>query len=300
MIRALLLALLVLPASALAVEVGDAAHGAALFRLHCAGCHGTDAAGQGFLSKSLKAPAPANLRDPALLLGHSDQALYDAVAKGGAATGGSFTMPAFGEDLGSLDLWDLVAFLRKGQVKVADFFPAAARYAVKTYAIDADGQKRVEPVVGQLSPEELKVPVVAIFGGAKPPDAPLFVSQDPRALDSLKPKEKVGYISFVSIAWPGGKQIPATLAFDREGVLTAVRLTPGALPEKELAKAQKLASGFEGQGSKKGPFKELKAPKGAAGKEGAELAKAMSRAYYRALEGAVMFDKEERERHWAD
>ncbi len=280
-------------------EVGDAAHGEALFRLHCAGCHGADGTGGGYLAPSLKSPAPGNLRDPAYAIQRTEQDLFDAIAKGGAATGHHFSMPAFGDDLGALDLWDVVAFLRRGQVQIADYFPAAARYTAKVFAIDADGKKRLEPVLGSLSDEEARVPVAIVFGGQKAGDVPLFVTQAPRQLDTLKPKEKAGYLAFVTLAWPGGKPVPATVAFDREGVISAIRLAAGALPDKELAKAQKLASGYEGQGSKKGPYKELKPPKGA-GKEAAEVTKALTRAYLRVLEGAIMFDKEERERHWAD
>ena len=302
-----------LPAAALAaggrVQQGDPARGAALFGLHCGACHGPDGHGDGPLAKQLGTPAPADLRDVAFLLQRTDDDLYNAVSQGGRAVKASFTMPAFGGQMGLLDLWDLVAFVRQGVPAVGDYFPEAAHFTAKSYALDADAQHRLEPLLGKLAPDEGKVVLVAAFGGEKVAgDEPAFVPHDPRLLDVLKPKEKLGYLAFARVALPGGGEASICIALDKEGAIKTVK----ARSEADRAQVEKLFAGFEGQGSKKTPYQELTPPgatppkgkkpakKPEASKEAAAAAKALTRPYLMAVEGASAFDKEERERHWAD
>jgi mono/diheme cytochrome c family protein len=296
------------PALALAgaarVEAGDGARGAALFRLHCAACHGAGAGGDGVAARSLTAKPPTNLRDTAFLMQRSDADLVDAITRGGAQVKASFAMPAFGAQLATLDTWDLVAFLRKGQPTVNDYFPTAARLCAKTYTIDANGQKRLTEVMGKLTDEELKTPLVIAFSGEKPEDGAVYVPQEPRLLDTLKPKLKLGYLAFMTVTLPGvATPVPVAVVLGKDGAIQALKPSLEVLSDaKERARAEKLLAGWEGQGSKRAPYKELKPPKAPAkeAKDWAEVAKGVTRAYYRVVEGAQMFDKEEAERHWAE
>jgi mono/diheme cytochrome c family protein len=314
----IILALLLVPTLALAggrVQSGDPARGAVLYKLHCAACHGPDGRGDGPLAKPLGTPAPADLRDVAFLMQRTDDDLFKAVSEGGRAVKAGFAMPAFTGQLGLLDLWDLVAFVRQGVPAVGEYFPDSAHFTARSYSLDADAQHRLEPLLGKLTPEESKIVVVAAFGGEKVAgDEPGFVPNDPRLLDVLKPKLKLGYLAFARVALPGVGEVPVCLALDKDGVLKAVKPRSEALSEADRAQVNTLLSGFEGQGSKKAPYQELKPPgpppppkgkkpaakKPEPTKEAAETAKALTRAYLRAVEGASVFDKEERERHWAD
>lgn len=286
-----------------AILKGDAAHGEALFRLHCASCHGTSGRGDGFLAKSLASPKPTDLRNPSLMLQRGDAELHDTVLQGGEATGRHFTMPAFENQLGVLDAWDLVAFLRRGQPTVTDYFPDVVRYTTKTYALDAESLGRAEKLLGKLTAEEARVPVVAVFGGPKSKAGPIFVPQTPRDLDTLKPKRKLGYLTFVSMKTPWAAQpVALALAIDREGFIQTIKPDLAAFGKAEQERATKVLASFVGAGGKASDYEMFKAPKvpPKEAAEAAELAKGFTRAYYRALEGALMFDKEERDRHWAD
>ena len=243
----------------------------------------------------------------------TDEDLQQAIVGGGKARGGAYTMPAFAGQLAPLDVWDLVAFVRESQPTVGEFFPAAARFTAKTYAFDAEGVRRLEAALGKLAPEEAKQVLVAAFGGEKVDgDEPAYVPHDPRLLGALKPKQKLGYLSFAQIKLPGLPAVPVCIALDKEGAITKVSARLDGLSDKEREAASKLLSGYEGQGSKKSPYQVLKAPVPAAAKgkkqpakkaepkDEAETAKVLARAHLRAVEAAVQFDKEERERHWAD
>lgn len=291
---------------------GDVARGASLFRLHCASCHGLDARGDGPLAPQLGAPAPTNLRDVAFLMQRGDDDLEKAIAQGGKAKG-SFTMPAFAGQLGILDIWDLVAFVRDGQPSVGEYFPAAARFTAKAYTFDADGTRRLEAALGKLAADEGQVVLVTAFGGDKVEgDEPAYVPHDPRLLDALKPKQKLGYLAFATVALPGAGTVPLTIALEKSGAIARLKAKLDGVPEKERAALEKALSGLVGQGGKASPYQELKTPAAAAAEKAkkpapkkddpkaVELAKAVSRAYLRAVEAAVQFDKEERERHWAD
>jgi hypothetical protein len=93
------------------------------------------------------------------------------------------------------------------------------------------------------------------------------------------------------------------MMLDRDGVLRAARVAPAAAGEAERARADKLLEAFVGQGGKR-DYRKLEPPKTGPKdrdpKALAALAPALTRAYYRVIEGALMFDREERDRHWAD
>lgn len=301
---------LAFPAAAFAapkgrIQPGDVAHGEILFQQHCASCHGADGTGGGYLAQSLTSPAPTNLRRPGFLVARGDEQLYKAIMEGGKAVNAHFTMPAFSRNLGVLDGWDLVAWIRKGQLEVGDFFPDAARFASKDYTLDDSALKRLEDVVRNLTEEEKTVTIVTAFSGdQKPADGPQFVPQDPRLIADLLPKQKLGYIAFVQVPFPGLKTpVELGISMARNGTIQKILARTDGLSAKDRARVEKLISGYEGQGGKRGgdrpkylPLKPAKAH----GRDGAAVAKALTRAYYRGVEGAVMFDREERERHWAD
>ncbi|MGC4115933.1 MAG: cytochrome c [Myxococcales bacterium] len=300
------------------VLAGDTLRGAALYGVHCASCHGSDGRGGGPLAATLGAPAPSDLRELSFLMQRTDDDLQQAISAGGKGRGASFKMPAFGGQLGALDVWDLVAFIRQGQPSVGEYFPSAAKFTAKTYAFDADGVRRLETALGKLEADEGKIVLVTAFGGDKVEgDEPVYVPHDPRLLDQLKPKQKLGYLAFGRVKLPDLPEIPVSIALDKEGVITKLNPSLEGLAEKDRANAAKLLAGYEGQGGKKSPYEELKAPgatqaatKGKKAppppkkkdepKGAAEAAKALSRPYLRTVEAAVQFDKEERERHWAD
>jgi cytochrome c oxidase cbb3-type subunit 3/ubiquinol-cytochrome c reductase cytochrome c subunit len=88
------------------VVTGDAARGLALYREHCASCHG--AAGKGGKAQSLS--------DPGLLATASDGFLRHAIAHGRRGT----TMPAFAGKLGEQGVDDVTAYLRSLARTVSD------------------------------------------------------------------------------------------------------------------------------------------------------------------------------------
>ncbi|MGI5860775.1 MAG: c-type cytochrome [Myxococcales bacterium] len=282
---------------------GDAVRGRALYKRDCAACHGAERRGDGPLAVNLKNPEPADLRNPELLMQRSDADLHKTIAQGGAAAGAHFTMPAFGERAGELNAWDLVAFLRDGQVTVLDFFPGAASFTAKEYAFDKSSLERLAPVLGALPEAEARMSVITVFKGKKAADGPVFVPDDPRLLDSLKPKAKLGYLAFAAIAFPElERPLSLAIALDRDGAIKSLRPELAGLDDKARDRVKRLLAGYERQGGKGQEYKALKPPKTSPkdAKPAAEVATALTRVYYRALEGAVMFDKEERERHWAD
>ena len=85
--------------------------GAALYGRWCASCHGANGRGDGPNAKFLPV-RPAVHANAAQMRERSDDALYDAVAGGGAVMGKSASMPAFGATLAREDIRSLVAQLR--------------------------------------------------------------------------------------------------------------------------------------------------------------------------------------------
>ena len=87
------------------------ADGPALYARWCASCHG--AAGKGDGPNAQRLPVrPTAHANAAYMRERSDDALYDAIAAGGAVIGKSARMPAFGETLSREDIRSLVSYLR--------------------------------------------------------------------------------------------------------------------------------------------------------------------------------------------
>lgn len=87
---------------------GDAAHGAALYKRYCRGCHGED--GRGGAHTFMPHIETLTKRDYIELL--PDGYLYMAIAGGGAAVGKSGYMPAWEGTLSEQDIKDVIAFVR--------------------------------------------------------------------------------------------------------------------------------------------------------------------------------------------
>lgn len=89
---------------------GHPEHSKEVYTRLCVGCHGGD--GQGGRMTATLAASPRNLTDQAYMHTKSDQQLFDVITQGGAATGLSPVMPAFGTQITSQEIWDLVAYIR--------------------------------------------------------------------------------------------------------------------------------------------------------------------------------------------
>ena len=101
----------VLPALAVpALPEGDADSGAALYAEHCVGCHSHDLADR----RSRLFRGYPRLDCPAYLDRTSDAYLYTVIARGGTAVGRDDAMKAFGEELGTQGVADVIAYLRSG------------------------------------------------------------------------------------------------------------------------------------------------------------------------------------------
>jgi mono/diheme cytochrome c family protein len=84
----------------------------ALYQRWCAQCHGQNGGGDGPNARYL-AVKPAVHRDAKRMSARSDDALYDVIAAGGAASGMSPRMPAFGRTLTPAEMRSLVALIRE-------------------------------------------------------------------------------------------------------------------------------------------------------------------------------------------
>ena len=82
-----------------------------LYQRWCASCHGQNGGGDGPNAKYLPVP-PAIHRSAAQMSVRSDDALFDAIAGGGAVMGKSARMPAFGATLAPTEIRSLVAYIR--------------------------------------------------------------------------------------------------------------------------------------------------------------------------------------------
>lgn len=81
---------------------GNPEAGKIVFEKNCIGCHGKNGEGLGAMSKL------PNFTDAKMMMGRSDQELFDKITKGGKGTG----MPAWGSLISEQDRWNLVAYIR--------------------------------------------------------------------------------------------------------------------------------------------------------------------------------------------
>ena len=289
--------ILALAAPAAAEEVparGDAQKGQELFRLECATCHGADARGAVFWKRASHGKGLGevpDLRDAAYLAQASDAQLRKAIRKG-IGRNGWIPGHAFAESLSSLDTWDLVQWLRDGNLSVAEFYPEAAKFTAKDFTIDEHGVKRLDEGLGlKLGKDQQTVVVLTIYKGKKRRGTARLVPWTPVELDLLKADDRLGFLVFTELALPGEKSpVQAGIAIGRDGKISKIRLKhPDA---KKRAEHEKALAAFVGQGEKR--VSKLKPPKGV--KNADKYASVLTAAVGRATEGITMYDKSERER----
>jgi len=83
----------------------------ALYREHCAGCHGEAGRGDGLQARVTLLKVP-DWGDPARLAALNDEYLYTVIAKGSAALGGTSAMPGWDHVLKPEEIRALVAYVR--------------------------------------------------------------------------------------------------------------------------------------------------------------------------------------------
>lgn len=267
------------------VLVGDRARAVELWRLHCAGCHGTGTSLPDPLPLGAKLGAKA-LRDPALLAARTDEDLITTVLKGGPGP----ASPAF-RFLGLLDAADLVAFLRHGLPTIADVFPDAAAYTAKSYTLVGPALTRAESLAGvELARAERDLMVFMVYRGEQAPLGPKLVPQNPVQLDALSPRKRLGFVVYGALVPPKGGE-PVAVALGLANDFSVQKLISGG-PALDLSK---VAPGVVGKGGrepgKRKPFVSKAAPGQAA---------ALTRLYARAVELAAVAGKEEADRHLFD
>lgn len=277
---------------------GDLVGGARLYRLHCAACHGLGGDGSGPMAAGLD-PKPGHVRDGGYLFSHTDDELL-AKIQGQDAKGPT---TYHGRGLTPLEARDILAWLRLPVPSVGDLFPASSAFIAHKQVIDQYGLERAEKSLGAPLPDAEKT--VMLFTVFKPDDGqekgprPLRVPEDPAPLYDMKPKRKLGFIAYLPLKLDGGT-VEAAVALNRTMHLVAVRTLPSSDEKLEALrkKLQPTLDAFAGAGGRddKRPIepqtKGVKAPK--------DVQAAMQRAYTRVLEGAAMYEKEERDRFWAD
>ncbi len=282
----------VLPAMAQdQLHSGDVREGSRLFSIHCAACHGPEGTGDGTVRTR---PSPADLTDPSRMNLLSDTQLLELIRKGGPVLGRRDAMPGFEEGISNLELWGLASFLRTRHLSITDFFPFAANYWGESYTIDEWGLERYEQIVGEPLPEdERSYVVLGIYRGTPGPEGPALIPDDPREIAKIKREDKVGYIAFVPMEIPGisGEQVLG-ISMDNNGIVYDIMANT---QDEDLARrVQDVLFDYIGEGRKG-----MRQPFTARG-PAAELAASWTETYHRAMEAVVMFDKAERDRHWAD
>jgi len=104
----LLLAMVVSPLSA---RAQNQAEGQKLYTTYCVSCHGEKGKGDGVAAGSLPVK-PKDHTNGAVMNQMTDQSLADVISKGGAATGKSSFMPAWGASVNEKQIRDIVAYIR--------------------------------------------------------------------------------------------------------------------------------------------------------------------------------------------
>ncbi len=260
---------------------GDPVHGALLFQKHCAACHGKN--GVGAKAKKINSGAMINALDERSLLemmtGDGPDGLHNGLKRG----------------LGELDAWDVVGFLRSRVVMIGELFPEANNFIVKSYSLDKNAVNRIKRTTGTKPDAKKSAAMVFTLFKKGSASGLKLVPQNPRLLDGLKRKMKVGYVVFVPFK---GKELAIALE-PKQYRVSALRVVGAdGREDKDL---NKLLSRFKGKGDRRmsgKPKGRLKA--GGGGRQVKALEAELTRAYVTAAELVTAYEVEERERSWAD
>ena len=123
----------------------ELARGQAMFLEYCAMCHGDDGVGDGELAGELERRAdvrPANLTDRGRLTRLGRAGVHRVIVRGGAHTGRSNLMPAWGERLSARQIDEVTNFV----MKLPDLPPAISSTTLRAYltappGIPEDGRR---------------------------------------------------------------------------------------------------------------------------------------------------------------
>lgn len=266
---------------------GDPTHGQILFGKHCARCHGKEAQG--------------GKKGPRLTDGGRINAIADATMLemfGGDARGKG--LHKIKKRLPRLDAWDLIGYLRSHVPHVGDLFPQADRYIVKEYQVDKHAKERLKKSLGrEVSDKESSGSVFTMFN-TKSGSALELVPQDPRRLDALERRMKVGYVVFLPFAKPGGGKVQLAIGLEPE-VLKIVEMMAVDASGREDRDLNKLLSRFRDKGDRRlSGTADARLAVGGGGKQLKDLEQRVTDVYLRTLEMVTAYEIEERERSWAD
>lgn len=283
---------------------GDPINGGRMFRLHCAACHGLGAEGDGALGKSL-AQAPTNLRDGGFTWAHTNDELLSRM-RGEML---SPKAPTHGRGLTELELRDLVEWIKEPVPVLSTFFPAATQYVAREQTFDDDAEERFEKVIGREPTDSEKTMVLfALMKGeqnedgrfAMPgPEGAVKIANNPQSLYVAKPRRRMGFVGYVPLNLKQGRFMIA-LALNRSMVITGIASVPTADPKSEKLRAQldRTLQSFVGAGGRAG--KKTIVPQTRGVSAAADVLQEMEKAYALVLEAGAMYQKEERDRFWAD
>jgi mono/diheme cytochrome c family protein len=174
-----------------------AKEGKALYAYYCTHCHGPKGNGEGFNAMNLD-PKPRDHTDgnEAYMAGRTNEELFEAVSKGGAAISKSPYMPPFGAVLSEREIWMLVTHLRtlhkndKPKVEI----PAEA--------------KAERPKFPRIMKVDLALPVEEVEVGEEPPSPDEVKERVVRTGKRLF-EEKYGCVSCHSVDGTGGAVGPS-------------------------------------------------------------------------------------------
>lgn len=269
---AAVLALLVTTLPARAAEepvlVGDPVHGRRLFAEHC---------GEAAARATLSSEQMASMQDEQLQAAFAEGRCVDSKKTFDTS------------DVDYLDAWDMVAFVRTRHLRLSDFFPDASRYIQKEYEIDQYGRDRLQTALGRV-PDDLTHVVFTFYDFEGEKGDLSFVPQDPIMLDELDVDKKTGYLVFVPLE-TSDYTGEVAVAFDPAYNITGLQVH--RTQEGAEVLNQKLAA-YIGKGGRTQTGR-LDVPKRG---PGADIERAVSRAYLLAREAATMFVRDERARTW--
>jgi mono/diheme cytochrome c family protein len=93
------------------ITAQDQVAGKKIYLTYCSGCHGESGKGDGPAAASLPVK-PADHTDGQIMSKHSDQYLFDIIAKGGQGVQKSSLMPAWNGQLKEKEIREVLAFIR--------------------------------------------------------------------------------------------------------------------------------------------------------------------------------------------